>query len=63
MVSIETFRMEQVWHPADGNVTEERVQTGGWGVTIKSSKDLVQIDDEPVQTRNAFSDKTREKMR
>jgi hypothetical protein len=31
-----------------GRVTTEDVKTGGWGVQIRSSKDIFQFDDEPL---------------
>jgi hypothetical protein len=66
MIHVSTYKKEEVgYHQPEGGIkfVEEKVQTGGWGVQIKSSKDLFTLDDEPIQTRNTLSDETLEKMR
>jgi hypothetical protein len=67
MVSIQTFKMEELGH-IDGSTTMERVQTGGWGIQIRSSKDLIQfVDDKEdeynAKSRNVYNDETLEKFR
>jgi hypothetical protein len=42
MISVECFKMEELSH-ADGSTTMDRVKTAGWGMQIKSSKDIIQF--------------------
>lgn len=67
MIEIKCFKSEEIGYPLEGGgfkyVTED-VQTGGWGVQIKSWKDIFQIDDEDdYPDKNDIRDSLREKLR
>jgi hypothetical protein len=67
-VSISTFKREVFGHPGQESTTLEEVQTGEWGSTIRSSKDLIQVvdddkDEYDAKKKNEFSDKVKEKFR
>lgn len=63
MIKIECFTSMELGN-SDGSVTREDVKTGGWGIQIKSWRDIFQIDDEDdYPDKNAFSDKVRESLR
>jgi hypothetical protein len=68
MIEIKCFKKEEIGYPnPEGGIVfrTEKVQTGGWGVQIRSSKDIVQIDDGDDQYpgKNDMSDELREKLR
>ena len=70
-VSISTFKREIIGHVGGEGDTLEEVQTGGWGCTIRSSKDMIQFvsddtrDDEKGEPKEKieYSDNIREKFR
>jgi aminopeptidase-like protein len=70
-VSISTFKREIMGHydgSNNGKTTIEEVQTGGWGCSIRSSKDLIQFveddkDEYNAKPKNEYSDKIKEKFR
>jgi hypothetical protein len=67
-VTVSTFKREVFAHPGGEGDTLEEVQTGGWGCSIRSSKDLVQFvedneDEYDAKKKDEYSDKVREKFR
>jgi hypothetical protein len=70
-VSISTYKREIFSHTGGEGDTLEEVQTGGWGIQIRSSKDLIQfVGDETKEDeygepkeKAEYSDKIREKFR
>jgi hypothetical protein len=67
MINVQTFKMEEFGH-TDGSTSVEKVLTGGWGVQIKSSKDIFQFvddkDDEfDAKEKKEYSDKVRDRFR
>jgi hypothetical protein len=70
-ITVSTYKREVFAHPGGEGDTLEEVQTGGWGCTIKSSKDLIQFvaddtkEDEYGDTKekNEYSIKIRERFR
>ena len=68
-ITVSTFKREMLTHYEDGKTSIEEIQTGGWGVQIKSSKDLIQFieddkDDEyDAKGKKEYSDKVKERFR
>ena len=63
VISINCYKTEETVHP-DGSITLDDVLTSGWGVQIKTWKDIFQIDDEDdYPDKNALSDKVKESLR
>jgi hypothetical protein len=67
-VSLSKFKREVFSHPGGEGDTLEEVQTGGWGCSISSSKDLIQFvddkDDEyDAKKKDEYSDSVKEKYR
>jgi hypothetical protein len=70
-VSISTYKREITGHVGGEGDTLEEVQTGGWGIQIRSSKDMIQFvsddarDDEYGEPKEKieYSDNVKEKFR
>jgi hypothetical protein len=61
MVSVECYERVQVTHDNDGSIVKtEEWPTSSFGVSIRSSKDLFQFDDEDMKR---LADHIKEKLR
>ena len=64
IIEIKCFKTEEIVNLEKGTVTTEDIQTGGWGVQIKSWRDIFQVDDEDdYPDKSELSDKVRETLR
>jgi hypothetical protein len=63
IIEIKCFKTEHVIDK-DGRFVTEDIQTGGWGVQIKSWKDIFQVDDEDdYPDKKDIRDELREKLK
>jgi hypothetical protein len=67
MIEIKCYKKEEIGYPSPEGVrfVEEYVQTAGWGVQIRSSKDIFQVDDGDGEYpgKKDLTDAWREKLR